>query len=848
MTKEQKKIKVMIISDHYSASSGVANQTRYVVNAQHKSGKFSFIYLGGGIRHADNNPIKYQEFGDDLIQYPVEGYGNPDIVRTIMKKHKPDILWYMSDPRFYEWLHAMENEIRVNMAMVWYTIWDNYPAPKYNRKFYECNDLLVPISKVTDNILKEVAPNTPRVRIPHTVDHDIFKKKWAENKITGQPVPIKEALMPENKDKFMVFFNSRNARRKLSGTLIFWFKEFLDRVGHENAFLLMHTDPKDPNGQDLDVILRDLELKNRQVLFSTEILNSNQLADLYNAADVTACISHSEGWGLCLDPNSIVSLKGEYKKLKDIEVGDRVLSFDGKYHEVQATSSRIAKTKEITVRGCGKIKSSYEHPFLVKVKDEYEWLRADELKKKDMLVFPKPKWNEELPEYIDLTEWVDCKHDDEYLWYDMGFSGNTDGMSITDIQKKYNTTKHYAESAKRMALGLKPKSKSAKVTKLSKKLKTEKLNYKRNVVNRFIKVDYDFLNLVGWYLAEGSNSSGAGIELDFHIKEKPIAKRQGKIVKNKFGVDKINYIERGNCVRMIFSSSIISEFFGKFCGIHSHNKNIHESILYSPKNLMPLIKGLYNGDGHHAKNQSVQTTTSPKMAYQVRDVLAANGIFGVVSSRIKCEDCLLSYSVVVCGPSHSKFCEWANELDENTSTRRRAEFIKQDENYFYVPVMNIEDSEEMTLMDIQVKDSHNFVANGVVVHNSSLESQACETPVISTKTGGLQEQITDGKKVFGVALNPVSKPIVGSQQVPYIYEDLVCKEDFVNGLMKLYKLWKKDPVKYAKIGENGRKHVLKNMNKEDFDRKWVEVMLDLHERCGSWETRKGYVPWEMKKL
>lgn len=429
MTQQDKKIKVMIISDHYSASSGVANQTRYVVNTQHKSGKFSFVYLGGGIKHADNNPIKYQEFGDDLIQYPVEGYGNPDIVRTIMKKHKPDILWYMSDPRFYEWLHAMENEIRVKMPMVWYTIWDNYPAPKYNRKFYECNDLLVPISKVTDNILKEVAPNTPRVRIPHTVDHDIFKKKWAENKITGQPVPIKEALMPENKDKFMVFFNSRNARRKLSGTLIFWFKEFLDRVGHENAFLLMHTDPKDPNGQDLDVILRDLELKNRQVLFSTEILNSNQLADLYNAADVTACISHSEGFGI-----------------------------------------------------------------------------------------------------------------------------------------------------------------------------------------------------------------------------------------------------------------------------------------------------------------------------------------------------------------------------------------------------------------------------------SSLESQACETPVISTKTGGLQEQITDGKKVFGVALNPVSKPIVGSQQVPYIYEDLVCKEDFVNGLMKLYKLWKKDPVKYAKIGENGRKHVLKNMNKEDFDRKWVEVMLDLHERCGSWETRKGYIPWEMKKL
>jgi hypothetical protein len=52
--------------------------------------------------------------------------------------------------------------------------------------------------------------------------------------------------------------------------LIFWFKEFLDKVGHDKAMLLMHTDPKDPNGQDLNVILKELSLENGQVMFSTQ--------------------------------------------------------------------------------------------------------------------------------------------------------------------------------------------------------------------------------------------------------------------------------------------------------------------------------------------------------------------------------------------------------------------------------------------------------------------------------------------------------------------------------------------------------------------------------------------------
>ena len=128
--------------------------------------------------------------------------------------------------------------------MVYDHVCDNYPYPTYNRKFYLSNDHVSCISKLTQDIVEKVAPEVDSSYIPHAVDCEIFKPlekddilKWRQQK---------------NLDiKFVCFWNSRNARRNQSGTFIWWFKDFLDKVGHENACLIMHTDAKDQHGPDL---------------------------------------------------------------------------------------------------------------------------------------------------------------------------------------------------------------------------------------------------------------------------------------------------------------------------------------------------------------------------------------------------------------------------------------------------------------------------------------------------------------------------------------------------------------------------------------------------------------------
>ena len=286
------KKKIFVIADHPLTPSGVGTQTRYFIEALLKTGRYKFICFGGAIQHHDYQPMKVGDWGDDWIIYPVNGYGNQDMIRSVLRTERPDMLWFMTDPRFWGWLWAIDNEVRAHIPMVYYHVWDNKPYPDYNKKFYESNDFIATISKLTDDIVKTVAPDVPSLYLPHAVDGSIFHK-LPKSEIEKAK---KDSDIPN--DKVVFFWNNRNARRKQSGTLIFWFKEFLDRVGHDNAMLIMHTEPTDPNGQDLNVIIKHLGVHKGQVMLSTQKLPPEHLCVVYNMADCTINISDAEGFGL----------------------------------------------------------------------------------------------------------------------------------------------------------------------------------------------------------------------------------------------------------------------------------------------------------------------------------------------------------------------------------------------------------------------------------------------------------------------------------------------------------------------------------------------------------------------
>lgn len=294
------KRKILTISDHPLSPSGVAHQTKVMIRGllDKNPGKYQFFCFGGAVKHKDYTQVVVDQdkYGEDWIIQPIDGYGTPDAVRSVMRTFRPDIVWFMTDPRFYSWLWNMDNEIRVHAPMVYYHVWDNYPYPQYNKKWYDSNDKIATISKVTSDIVQTVAPDVDEQYLPHAVDPEIFKKLS-----DGFLKPFRERLFqsfPQNKDKFMFFWNNRNARRKQSGSLVFWFKEFLDKVGHDKAFLIMHTEPRDPHGQPLDYIIKHLGLNKGQVIISQKKVAPTDMAAMYNMADCTINIADAEGFGL----------------------------------------------------------------------------------------------------------------------------------------------------------------------------------------------------------------------------------------------------------------------------------------------------------------------------------------------------------------------------------------------------------------------------------------------------------------------------------------------------------------------------------------------------------------------
>lgn len=291
----KKKKKILTLSDHPLFTTGVAIQTRLFVESMLQTGEYEFISLAGAVRHADPSPIRTEQYGDDWRIFPVDGYGSAEVVRSVLRTEKPDLMWIMTDPRYYRWLWEIEDEVRAHIPIVYYHVWDNDPPPRFNKKYYDSNDLVVSISKLTERVVNSVGTTAEHIRIPHTYDPDVYKKLPT----TEVEKFRKEYFGDSLEGKTLFFWNNRNAPRKNVTTLLWWFKEFLENSPDNNqSVLLIHTDPDDPAGTDLESNIAELGLGDGRVMISPLKYPPSKMAMLYNIADCVINISDAEGFGL----------------------------------------------------------------------------------------------------------------------------------------------------------------------------------------------------------------------------------------------------------------------------------------------------------------------------------------------------------------------------------------------------------------------------------------------------------------------------------------------------------------------------------------------------------------------
>jgi len=289
----QKKLKVLVLSDHALSTSGVGTQTRHLLNGLIKKGCWTFRQFGAALKHSDYRTVVVN---DDLIIKPIDGFGNPEMLRVALATEKPDILFIFTDPRFFVWLFDMEDEIHQICPIVWWHVWDNYPYPEFNNSFYKSTDLLNCHSHMTYSMLKDKFPNKVNF-VPHSLPEDLFFP--LEKDIIDK---FKLSLLgKERADHFVGIWVNRNAKRKRPGDVLESWKLFLEDLekqkGHRNATLIMHTDPRDNEGPNLFAVSKMLGIE-QNVFFSTDRLEFEKMNVLYNISDFCLNISYAEGFGL----------------------------------------------------------------------------------------------------------------------------------------------------------------------------------------------------------------------------------------------------------------------------------------------------------------------------------------------------------------------------------------------------------------------------------------------------------------------------------------------------------------------------------------------------------------------
>jgi len=316
---KDKRKKILLICDDIRVHSGVATVAKEIVI--HTSHHFNWVQLAGAINHPDKG--KRLDISKDIGNgvgiddahvhlYPTDGYGNPQLLREIIKTESPDAIMLITDPRYFTWVFAMEHEIRKNIPITYLNIWDDYPAPMYNRPFYEACDLLMGISKQTVNINKIVLEEKAKDRIikyvPHGLDPDVYFPIDKNNKEFKE---FKKNLFKNKDPKFVLFFNSRNIRRKQIPDSLIAFRAFLDSLPKEEAkkcYFVLHTEQVSEHGTDLNAIKTYLfeEDYPNNIIFTNRKFPQKELNYLYNCTDAQILLTSNEGWGLTLTESLLV--------------------------------------------------------------------------------------------------------------------------------------------------------------------------------------------------------------------------------------------------------------------------------------------------------------------------------------------------------------------------------------------------------------------------------------------------------------------------------------------------------------------------------------------------------------
>ena len=291
-----------------------------------------------------------------------------------------------------------------------------------------------------------------------------------------------------------------------------------------------------------------------------------------------------------------------------------------------------------------------------------EWIKAKDIKKGDILLFPRLK--EKSLEEIKITDFIKLPK----LWY---LNGN----------------------------------------------RIEGKNYRSNPIPNTIKINKELMRLIGYYLSEGCSNNSL-IRFTFNIHETKYIDDVILIMKKLFNLTphiELKY-EKNSCT-LTYGSRILATFFGKLFGKKAREKKIPFWMLFLSRNLLSeLVKAMWRGDGSMTTDHYSIATYSLELRESLRLIFAKLGLIPNVyeqSVRVTGADLHVANQILEAEHPYSK---------KKRKKKKPYSFGWLDEKYLYYPVKDVTVTTfNGYVYNLEVEKDNSYVVQGITVHNCQHE-------------------------------------------------------------------------------------------------------------------------------
>lgn len=417
-----------------------------------------------------------------------------------------------------------------------------------------------------------------------------------------------------------------------------------------------------------------------QTYFRINAPNAGQFERTLIIVDEGASVHYVEG---CFTKGTRILTEFGESAIESIEKGDKVLTHEGRYKEVYHTQVRPYTGDLYTVELVGspkeRIETTQEHPFLI----------VKRALKNERNKYWKPEWVE--TKNISKLDYACVPIDREV----------SERKSIDFPILTWGGNKKGYET-----------------------------------IFTSIPSTPDFFRLVGYYLAEGSISSGHYLHFSFNSNEREYIEDVKRLVRKVFNEDRISESvhSKNNVTSVVVSSTKLCRVFQQF-GTKCDEKKIPLWMMKESINKQKeLLVGWFRGDGnYHKKVHSYGLkeifrlcTTSKTLSSQARQLLLRLNIASSLNWQNRShEGRKIMYMNVIGGQYLANFAKIVDiPVETRLNNKKRAMFYHIDEKYFYVPIRSISKKtvKNLPVYNFSVEDDESYVAGGVAVHNCTAPS------------------------------------------------------------------------------------------------------------------------------